>query len=65
MSHFSAKTPKKGPKNPAGAIKDNATKLVQNVDSVKFQANQPILTFCIHKPRSDNELLIKYMANGL
>ena len=44
---------------PAGAIRDNATKLVQNVDSVKFHASQPILTFCIHRPSNDRELLTK------
>ena len=59
ISHFSAQTPKKGPKIPAGAIRDHATKLVQNVDSVKFHASQPILTFCIHRPSNDRELQTK------
>jgi hypothetical protein len=45
MSHRSAYTAKTGPRIPAGAIIERATKLVQKVDSVICQANQPRPTF--------------------
>ena len=45
MSQFSAQTAKKGPNIPAGAINASVTKLVQKVDSVKFQVNHPTPIF--------------------
>ena len=59
MFHFSARTAKNGPRIPAGAIKANVTKLVQNVDSVICQVSQPTPIFWIHIPNKAKELLTK------
>mgnify|MGYP003302291056 CR=1 FL=1 len=59
MSQFSAQTAKKGPNIPAGAINASVTKLVQKVDSVKFQVNHPTPIFWIHKPRREIEFVMK------
>ena len=56
---FSAQTAKKGPKIPAGTIKAKVTKLVQKVDSVICQVNQPTPTFCIHNPNNESEFVVK------
>ena len=58
-SQRSTKTAMNGPSNPTGAISNNDTTLVQNVDWVICQDNHPIPIFNIQMPSRDRVFVRK------